>query len=375
MVDVDVDEESKQLLSNSKRIATQYSSFDSNSEKAPVLNVLEEKQRGKKQRWLTIVFGQIIALLATSSNASSFTLEYGMGKVFPAFLMFIVYSILSLYLFFRPVMEDDTAYRIPRTPIKLRAPWWQYVFLSAFDILPNYCTLISLQLTTLTSATLLGSLTVPSTMLVCHFILKKKYLMAHYIGAMLCLIGGAILILADFNHSTNLISSPSHPKSYFGDILAVLAAILYGIGDAASEYWTKHVDRKEYLGMIGFHGAIVSFLLFLIYEWDAVYDAVTDTDGLMIIICAIWYISSVVLFYVLATLFLVSSDATLLILSLQASNLWAVLFSFVAFGENPSSLFYFAVTFVAAGVSVYELLGNKFQESAKELRAYDDYLL
>lgn len=328
-----------------------------------------------QKRGLTILFGQVISLLAASSNAASFTLQYGMDKVFPAFLMLIVYSILGLYLFSRPAIKDDqTAYRIPSTSIKIRAPWWQYICLSALDILPNYFTLISLQLTSLTSANLLGSLTVPSTMLVCNLVLSKKYQAAHFIGALLCVIGGAMTLLADFDHSTTYrVSSPSHPHSYFGDMLAILAAILYGIGDAASEYWTKHVDRKEYLGMIGLHGAIVSLILSLLFERDAISNAFAG-ETFVTISTVVWYILSVVFFYVLATLFLVSSDATLLNLSLQASNLWAVLFAFVAFRETPSFLFSFAVIFVAAGVSVYELLGNASQESTKEEFGPDDYI-
>jgi hypothetical protein len=59
---------------------------------------------------------------------------------------------------------------------------------------------------------------------------------------------------------------------------------------------------------------------------------------------------------------MVSSDATLLNLSLQSSNLWAILFSVAAFRESPSLLFYIAVIFVVAGVFVYEILGNASQD-------------
>jgi solute carrier family 35 protein F1/2 len=319
-------------------------------------------------RLLTILFGQIIALLSASTNAASFTLEYGMKLGdFPMFMMFPAYVILSLNLWSRPTIKDESPHGIPLTSIRLRTPWWYYVCLSALDLLPNYLTLVSLNHTSLTSATLLGSLTVPSTMLVCGLVLGKKYRLANYVGVILCLSGGAQTLLIDINHSSHPISASSHPHSYYGDLLAASAAILYGIADAASEFWSKHVDRKEYLGMIGLHGAVVSFVIFLLFERNAVLDTFEDSRnffpalGLML-----WYIPSLVSFYVFATLFLVSSDAALLTLSLQSSNLWAILFSIVAFGESPPLLFCVSVVLVVAGVTVYELLGNAAQDTTSE---------
>jgi solute carrier family 35 protein F1/2 len=198
-------------------------------------------------------------------------------------------------------------------------------------------------------------------MVVCSAILSKRFKSAHYFGVFLCLTGGGMTLLNDSSHSLSKTPS-SHPYSYYGDILAILAAILYGIGDAAGEFWTKHIDRKEYLGMLGLHGSVVSLMLFLIFERNTIEAIFIDTPTFMTTLSMlIWYVPSVVLFYTLATLFLVSSDATLLSLSLQSSNLWAILFSTLAFRESPPLSFCFAAIFVAAGVSIYELLGNAHQ--------------
>lgn len=316
----------------------------------------------------TILFGQLIALLAASTNAASFTIEYGMKLgSFPLFMMFPAYFILSLNLWSRPEIKDESAHCIPCTSTRLRTPWWYYVCLSSLDLLPNYLALLSLNHTSLTSATLLGSLTVPSTMVVCTLVLAKKYRSAHYIGVLMCLSGGALTLWTDMNHSRNQLSAASHPHSYYGDVLATIAAILYGFADAAGEFWTKHVDRKEYLGMIGLHGAVVTFVLSVLLERDAVFSIFEDSRTVFATVGLLcWYIPSLIAFYVLASLFLVSSDAALLTLSLQSSNLWAIMFSIAAFGESPPLLFSLSVVLVVAGVTVYELLGNAANDGDSE---------
>ena len=114
-------------------------------------------------------------------------------------------------------------------------------------------------------------------------------------------------------------------------------------------------------------GSILTLILFPILEQDAVYDFFTDKSTFLPALgVVVVYVPLLVTYYTSATLFLVSSDATLLNLSLQSSNLWAILFSVVAFCESPSLLFYFAVVLVVAGVFVYELLGNECQNLSEK---------
>jgi solute carrier family 35 protein F1/2 len=186
----------------------------------------------------SLLFGQIVALIATSMNAASFTLEYGMNKVFPMFLMFHSYLLLSIHLFWSsnqspPASENDTApYRLFN--IRLRAPWWYYLCLSILDVGPNYLALLAINRTSLTSATLLGSLTIPSTMFFCHLLLGKVYRPMHFVGVAFCMMGGTLTILMDKQSD-----SSEHPDSFWGDILCVLSALGYGIGDALAEFCTK----------------------------------------------------------------------------------------------------------------------------------------
>lgn len=331
----------------------------------------ESRSRTQKSGIYALVFGQMVTLFSISQSAASFTLEYGFGKVFPFFLLFGTYLILSLHLIFpNAVSSDEPMYNLPLTPFRLRKPWWYYLGLSFLDVSPNYFTLLALQHTSLTSTTLLGSLSVPSTMLFSWIFLRKRYKAVHFIGIALCLTGGFFTIWIDATAVTNSspTNSPSrHPHSYYGDIFAVLAALLYGIGDTAGEFWSKHVDRREYSGMLGFFGSIFCFSFIILFEEEEISNLLQDRNSYWSILgIMVWFHLSLVGFYVLASLFLVSSDATLLLLSLQTSNLWAILYSMVAFHESPSQFFYAAAVMVVSGVFVYELIGNSPQNTAEE---------
>jgi solute carrier family 35, member F1/2 len=322
----------------------------------------------RRSRWKSLLMGQFIAVVATSTNASTSILEYGMGLVMPFSLMSIMYIFLSVHLFYcEKVPKNDTsANRLPFTNIKLELPWQTYLLLSIVDVGPNYLTLMSLKYTSIASATLLLSLTVPSTMLFCRVLLGKCYQIHHGIGVVMCMVGGFLTLHADSNQSRASSEESSHPQSYFGDLLALSAAILFGLGDATGEYWTKHIGRVEYLGMIGLVGAVYSIIISFLMERHTVLSLFSGTFTFLPTAgTIIWYIMSVLLYYIFATLFYVSNDATLLNISLQASNLWAFLFSVLAYNEFPPPLFYLAVCFVVCGVLIYEVCSSPGPEKRR----------
>ena len=190
--------------------------------------------------------------------------------------------------------------------------------------------------------------------MVCRFLLGKRYNRCHGLGVCLAVAGGLLTFRVDMKHLPN-----QHPDSLFGDGLAILAALLYGISDAAGEFWSKHVDRKEYLGMLGFFGAIITASLCPLIELDAIRSLFLESENRPSALTTMMiYIPLLVAYYVASSLFLVTADATLLNISLQSSNLWAIVFSVVAFREAPPIFFYAAMLLVVTGIFAYEVLGN-----------------
>mmetsp|Transcript_18277 Transcript_18277/g.42069 ORF Transcript_18277/g.42069 Transcript_18277/m.42069 type:complete len:378 (+) Transcript_18277:169-1302(+) len=347
-------------------------------------NLLHEFQRRRRadgaiqssSRLMILTFGQFIALVATLMNATSYALEYDMHRVFPMFLLCNSYAVLTLHIFLRNTKnnehpplsqsnyeckETDThCHRTPFTDFKLQTPWYYYFCLSCLDIGPNYLSLLAMNKTSFTSATLLGSLTIPATMIFCRILLSKEYRLMHYIGVILCMIGGSVTIFTDkvANQSSGV--ETTHPHSYAGDVLAIFASLGYGFGDACAEFWSKHVSREEYLGMIGLFGTIFTFTASIVSERNAVLELFTGDNEkiLQTIGFIVSYTATLVTYYVLESLFLMKSDATLLNLSLLTSNFWAVLFSKIAFQEAPDLNFYISILMVIFGAFVYEHYGN-----------------
>ena len=328
-----------------------------------------------RQHWLALLFGQAIALVAASMNASSYSLVYDFGLQTQLFQLFWVYLFLSCHLFLRsntPITGESDAegqqqingeatffsYSLPcfSQKIQLRIPWWKYFMISILDVVPNFLILFSYRFTSLTSTTILGSLTVPSTMLFTRVILSKVFHLHHYVGVVFCVFGGVMTIYMD---STDKATSPTGKSEAYGDALAVIAALMYGLGDAVAEYTVKNLDRFEYLGMLGFFGSIITGLTFPFIELNALegYFAGADADKTQQVVALyLWSIISVILYYVLETRFLVSSDATLLNLSMQTVNIWAVVFTMTRYhGRGVSPLFWVALLLVCTGVFVYEM--------------------
>jgi solute carrier family 35, member F1/2 len=226
-----------------------------------------------------------------------------------------------------------------------------YLGMSMLDVFPNFLTLVSIQYTSLTSSTLLGSLTIPATMVFTKLILSKTFRPYQYVGVAFCVFGGVLTLYMDA-------SLKRESDSFLGDLLAITAAIAYGLGDAVAEYSVKRIDRFEYLGMLGLFGAILTGCSCPFLEADAVQSlfAVSHQSRMQLFGLFVLYIGSVLSFYMAAAKFLVSSDATLLNLSLQTVNLWTVLFTWLtSIAAAPPRLFYVSLVTVVIGVFTYEL--------------------
>jgi drug/metabolite transporter (DMT)-like permease len=366
--------------------------------------------------------GQAIALAAAGSNAASYRLANAFGLQVQLLQLVPVYLLLSLHLLFRepppPTEAGTPTTLLPGTRIRLRVPWRVYGALSVLDVVPNLLQLASLRRTSLTSTTLLASLTVPSTMLFSRLLMARRFSRARVAGAVLCVLGAIVAGSSDAaasaasaaavgasspgTNSTGLAlpeavrgdpsrsaagwwpgAGPSrHPDGQrrglgalregalaapaaAGDALAAAAAVLYGLGDAAGEYSVKYIDRREYLGMIGLLGAALSGAAVPLLE-RAGFERLLSDPGLAprrgeaLALLAL-YALCVAFYYVSASHFYRSSDATLLNLCLLASNPWALGLSRLAgggggapAGPRSAALYGAALLLMAAGVALYQ---------------------
>lgn len=57
---------------------------------------------------------------------------------------------------------------------------------------------------------------------------------------------------------SNRFGNQDSENKLLGDILTLCGASLYSISNVGQEYFVKSYDRYEYLGFMGFFGAIIS---------------------------------------------------------------------------------------------------------------------
>jgi solute carrier family 35 protein F1/2 len=352
-------------------------------EAAAQRNDANETSCNKKNSLPVILFGQIIAFSLAGGNAASSTLQNQYQLHVPTCLTGVVYFLLSFHIIWlwrensKQETKMQTCHNFPFTSLQMYIPWWIYLLLAILDVEANYLAMLSFQQTSLSSSMLLTSLSVLSAVLLRRLIfgsiISSK---AKQLGVVMCILGGCLCLQDDVQHrnqndaNTDL-SNDSTRINLRGDLLALVAAFLYGLNDVLCEYYVKNNDRVEYVGMLGLFGSIFSFCVQApILEREGVRDLVTkftrrrsDMDFINatnspILFPLLCFVTLLSFFYVSVSLFLSKNDATTLNLSLQTCPLWAVVFTeILAQGEMnrfPSPMFFLALILVVAGTVLYE---------------------
>ncbi|KAL3776727.1 hypothetical protein ACHAW5_010650 [Stephanodiscus triporus] len=221
------------------------------------------------------------------------------------------------------------------------------------------------------------------------------------LGAALCLVGGCSWLRREFRHAGD---DDEYDYDYgddddhdhddddvddtvrttaYGDLLALVAACIYGLNDVLAEYFLKAGDDgAEYVGMLGLFGAVFSFCVQapLLGEWDRArmllgWDArrhryrcrsfflLDDHGGDYSVVALLRY--HAVLFLTSAMAYLSLYDSTSLNLSLQTGPLWAVVLTMIQKslteeGNNggwvgiPPAIFFTSLTLIVVGMFMYE---------------------
>eukprot|EP00608_Synchroma_pusillum_P006759 CAMPEP_0198423338 /NCGR_PEP_ID=MMETSP1452-20131203/3034_1 /TAXON_ID=1181717 /ORGANISM="Synchroma pusillum, Strain CCMP3072" /LENGTH=429 /DNA_ID=CAMNT_0044143637 /DNA_START=48 /DNA_END=1333 /DNA_ORIENTATION=+ len=235
-------------------------------------------------------------------------------------------------------------------PKALSAPWYHYAALALVDLEANFLFVKAYQYTSITSIMLLDGFTIPCAMVLSRLVLSARYTPRHGAGVLLCLCGLGCTVLSDVLLSGG--EARAYPHAVFGDALCLCGAVLYATSNVGQEYLMKrHGDREEFLGMLGAFGAAFAALqasLLERAEVGALAEAGWGAWGLLA-----GFTASMGVIYVFTAAFLRDSDAALFNLSLLTSDLFAVLFAFLAYGDLVGPLYFVALALIAGGLYVY----------------------
>jgi solute carrier family 35 protein F1/2 len=372
-----------------------------------------------KHHWQIILLGQVLSLFLASAGAAQATLHLDCQLSAPTFTMAAIYFILAVVhltlLSLRQGKErqqqrqltQDT-HRVflvdqPRydfclfgnaVSLQLQRPTWQYMIIAFLDVEANAITMLAFKYTTLTSITLLDALAIPSAMVVSKSFLGRQYTWVHLLGVILCMVGVVANLMQDYesdyhqhrqhSYPVNTTSTAitrsgveEYPHKIWGDLLATIGGILYGLNDVLAEAAVRNnAGTLEYLAMIGLFGFLLSLVQSLLLEWDDILEffgrgaeassscSLSKGWGLLFV-----FVGVTVAGYMGASRFLMISEATFFNLSLLTGDLWSVAFSIVAEKIVPRPFFFLALFFVLSGVVLYEMAPHPVVEDTQNMVA------
>lgn len=230
---------------------------------------------------------------------------------------------------------------------------WKYFFLALFDVEANFLVVKAYQYTNLTSIQVLDCFSTASVLVLSWIFLKVRYQCLHYSGVVICLIGIACLVIADYFGSRNYGAGKNQA---IGDILVLCGAIMYGISNVAQEFVVKNFSRVEFLGMLGFFGTTISAIQMILLErhqLSSLFESKSHTNEIALYITGFGI--CLFLLYNLMPFVMQFSSATVVNLSLLTADFYSLLCGLLLFHYKFSALYLGSFALVIIGVIVYNL--------------------
>ncbi|KAG1049386.1 hypothetical protein G6F43_008286 [Rhizopus delemar] len=210
----------------------------------------------KAQTFTQVCLGQLLSLCITGTSSASSALwqHYGISVPFTQnlvnyLILFIVYYGSSILIFKHKSFSKTS---------------WQFLGFSFADVGGNVLAVLAFKRTSVLSALILSSWSIPCIMLLSTYFLHAKYTATHIKSAALCLLGLAILIWCDTVESDD--ASANH--SWIGDVICLMSASLYAISNVTEEHLVRNHTSFEFLGKAGLWGSVLCGIQALYFEYD-----------------------------------------------------------------------------------------------------------
>ncbi|KAH9738306.1 hypothetical protein KPL71_018746 [Citrus sinensis] len=230
-----------------------------------------------------LLLGQLVSFsLALSSFTTAVITDLGVDAP-------ITQSVLC-YLSLALVYGGILLYRRQR----LQVSWYWYLLLGFVDVQGNFLFNKAFQFTSISSVTLLDCCAIPCAIVFTWVFLGTRYSVWQLFGASLCVLGLGLMLLSDAE-----MAGGGGPRPLLGDILVIAGAIFFAMSYVGEEFLVKKIDRVEVVCMIGVYGLLVSVVQLSTLELKSLESVKWSTDIL--------------------------SGATMLILSVLTSDMWAVI--------------------------------------------------
>ena len=122
-----------------------------------------------------------------------------------------------------------------------RFPLWRYFALAVCDVGASYFAIRAYAFTDITSAQLLDAATIVTVVVLGYVVLARRFNRRHYAG-LLVAIGGMVALVAIDANNKSRDSDTTAPRPVLGDVLTLIASVLYGVTNVGCEALLKSRD-------------------------------------------------------------------------------------------------------------------------------------
>jgi drug/metabolite transporter (DMT)-like permease len=163
--------------------------------------------------------------------------------------------------------KDDFCFGVTLKALSLIA-------MSVFDFGGNYTAILAYKYTSVTSATIFLSATVPISCCMGYFFINRRYTRRHVVGASIACAALVLLVVSDeVEEEKELhddIPGEEQKNPALGDSLAFAAAVCNSLTNVLQEHAIENgVYMNEILTAFGFYGALLAFVALLWeHDWD-----------------------------------------------------------------------------------------------------------
>ncbi|KAF8926262.1 hypothetical protein BGZ47_002828 [Haplosporangium gracile] len=298
------------------------------------------------RKFITILLlGQLLSLCITATTILTTKLTQGDNPVsIPTTQSFLNYLVLGI------VYTGITFYKegFHGWLQILRRRGLYYIVFAVIDVEGNYFIVKAYNYTSLLSAMLLDSWTIPCVVILSVFVLRMRFLRYHYLGVVICLLGMGFLVWSD------MLAGKNFPGSDYlkGDLFCIIGATFYALSNVGQEFLVRQRPIYEVVGQLGFWGAIVNGIQLAILERHEL-QTITWTGEVVGYI--IGFDIAMFLMYSVSPILLRLSSATFFNLALLTSDFYGLLFGLFLFNSKINKVYPIAYVLIIIGIIIYNI--------------------
>ncbi|KDO19210.1 hypothetical protein SPRG_15653 [Saprolegnia parasitica CBS 223.65] len=217
----------------------------------------------------------------------------------------------------------------------------------------NYTYTISLSMTSVTSSTIISSTSAMFTFALSIYFLGEKFTWPKLAGVALCMIGNSCTV---FNDSTG-----SGSEGVWGDILALVGAIMYGVYTTAIRFKIPDETKVSiclFFGLLGVVNAVGLLPFVLAFHYTDV-ESLSDLTGKIIGLITVNSLFNNVLADYLWALSMLFTTPTVATIGLSLTVPLAIVSDYVRHSISPTAVTCIASAFVVAGFILINVTSKK----------------